>query len=92
MTSPFDSFEVEDWEDLFEGEHFDFMTVSGEQASGQRRWTTVYYQVFKHRESSTFWRVYWERGNTEYQETEPNYTWEQVEPYQVTVTKYRRIT
>lgn len=90
--APFDSFDEEDWEDLFQSDNPDFVLLSGGVVEDQRRWVTTYSQVVQERNTDHYYRIYWEQGNTEYQETEPNYRWERVEPYQLTVTKYRRIT
>lgn len=56
----------------------------------QRRWSTSVEEIYRS-PSGRYWSLPWERGNTEQQENEyhPEDVCE-MEPYEVTVTKYRR--
>ena len=73
-------------EDIFEGE--DFLEITGETIVDQRRWTTTYSKVLQEKATGHFWLAQWERGSTEYQETDPNLTLILVEPVEVTKTEY----
>lgn len=76
-----------------EGDFFDdegFTPVTSEEIEDQGRWVTYYSQVFKYKDG-TFWQARWDRGSTEYQETDLELSVVQVEPYEVTVTKYKVI-
>jgi hypothetical protein len=84
----FDLSIYEDEEDFFDDE--DFTEVTREKIEDQRRWSTMFSQVFKYKDG-TFWEASWERGSTEYQETDLELSVVQVEPVQVTVTKYKVI-
>jgi len=68
----------------------DYKEVTSPEITDQRRWSTYFAQVLEHKPTSTFWEISWSRGSTEMQDngTEDVDVCE-VEPYQVTETKYR---
>lgn len=73
-------------EEVFEGD--DFTPVTNNQIEDQSRWTTYYSQILQYKDGS-FWKAFWERGSTEYQDdTEPNLSLVKVTPKEVTVTMY----
>ena len=74
---------------LFESD--DFNSVTDEEITGQSRWSTFYYQVFKYKDG-TFWGATWNRGSTEQQDNGiEDLKVFQVEPEQVLITKYKAI-
>lgn len=73
--------EFEEIEDTWEA-------VTDAEMVDQRRWVTIFEQVFKSPEGKYF-EISWERGSTEYQESDAPPYMVEVEPYEVTVTKYR---
>jgi hypothetical protein len=75
------------WEDHPEDEFIE--EVTQEVIEDQRRWSTQYSQVFKDIRDNTFWEIWWSRGSTEMQDEGPeDIGFQQVEPVEVTVTKY----
>ena len=65
-----------------------------DQQTGTGRWSAYHTMIFRH--DGELWQTTYSRGLTESQDEEP---WEydepiayRVEPYEVTVTKYRKIT
>lgn len=67
----------------------DAKTVESE-ITGTGRWDTFYESVTKFDDGS-YAGLSWVHGSTEYQDnTEPNYEAWEVEPYETTVTKYKR--
>jgi len=77
-------------EEVFWNEE-EFSCVGAEEIDGRGRWSTSFSQVLKYKDG-TFWRARWQRGSTEYQdEGVEDLTLVQVEPYQVTETRYKAI-
>ena len=76
-------------EEVFEGD--DFIPITREEVTGTSRWSTFYEQILGYKDGG-FWRASWSRGSTEYQdEGVEDLELVQVEPYEVTVTKYKVI-
>jgi hypothetical protein len=75
-------------EDFFEDENFE--AVTKENFEGNGRWDIQYSQVFRHKDG-TYWKAYWYTGATENQETDLDLHVVQVEPYEVTITKYKEV-
>lgn len=84
----------EDFVDLHDGLAFeggtDRYTVVEEKIVDQRRWVTIYQIVFKDEETGRFYRYYFERGSTEYQDSNDPEVSGVVEvfPKEVTTIKY----
>ncbi len=74
--------------DKFEEIEETWEAVTKAKMVDQRRWVTVFSKVFKSPEEKYF-RVNWEEGSTENQESDAEPYMIEVEPYEVTVTKYR---
>ncbi len=91
MTDPLKDFTNDDWKDLLEEDKPDFYSATDPTYEDKRRWVTVMSQVFLYEPEDTFWRVYWEIGNTEDQEPDFAPWYEQVEETFVTTTVYKRI-
>jgi hypothetical protein len=77
-------------EGVFWGE--EFVKVTGETIEDQGRWTTHYSQVLQHRDTGAFWLAEWDRGSTEYQETDPDLSLVLVEPVEVTKVEYKKVS
>lgn len=73
---------IYDWED------YPFTDVTSEKIEDQSRWSTFYSKVVKDNRTDKLYEVLWDRGSTEYQESSGEITFYEVEPKQVTVTKY----
>ena len=56
-------------EDIVYEEHEYWIKIE-EKIVGQSRWTTNYSGIFKHIPSERFFKVWYSRGSTEYQETD----------------------
>lgn len=80
--------------EIISGDDDDFIVVPGtDEIVDQRRWTTSFEIVVQEKSSGKYYQVYYERGSTEYQETDlfggdDPVTVVEVEPKQVTTTKY----
>ena len=48
-----------------------YKAVTHEEIYSQSRWQTFFEQVFEKEEDGTFWKIYWARGSTEYQDDGP---------------------
>ncbi len=71
------------WED-----HEDFKGVTEKNIYDQSRWDTFYERVFKYLPDGTFWKISWQEGSTEYQETDFDPHVVQVYPKAVETTIY----
>jgi|WetSurMetagenome_2_1015567.scaffolds.fasta_scaffold38830_5 hypothetical protein len=60
------------------------------------RWTIIYDFIFQNLETGKYYQGWYQVGATEMQDERPwEYTtpkFDEVEPYEVTVTKYRKVT
>lgn len=65
-----------------------FSDVTSEKIEDQSRWSTFYSKVVQDTRTEKFYMVNWDQGSTEYQESSGEITFYEVEPKQVTVTKY----
>jgi hypothetical protein len=74
--------------DEFEEIETEWEAVTETNIVDQRRWVTVFEQVFKGPDGR-FFKLVWEQGSTEYQESDTEPYMIEVEPYEVTVTKYK---
>lgn len=90
-TDPFKDFTEDDWLELSEADTDILDTVVYDTVEDRRRWVTVMSKVFHYLPDDTYWRVYWEVGNTENQEPDFAPWYEQVQPVEVTTTVYKRI-
>lgn len=70
------------------GDEEDFECVEPESIYEQDRWHTYYEAVFKATDGR-FWNVSWAQGSTEYQECDPNWMFQEVEPVEVVTTIYK---
>lgn len=81
-----------EWAEFLYGDHDiseEFVAVTEPEHDGKSRWEDHYHQVFRHNTEGTYWRVFWTRGATEYQDEGPqNVHFCQVYPKEVTVIKY----
>lgn len=69
----------------------DYKVVEPKTIVDQSRWSTFYTSVLEHIPTKTFWEIGWSRGSTECQDGQDesdNTTVCEVEPVQVTITKY----
>jgi hypothetical protein len=67
----------------------DFESVTAQEISYQTRWSTYFYQIFKHKTTEALWRISWSRGSTEMQDDGPeDISYCLVEAKQVMVTEY----
>jgi hypothetical protein len=81
----------ESYPDEYVFESGDFEEVEPEEFEGNGRWSIHYSQILKYKDG-TFWRANWSRGATEYQDDGvEDLRLIQVEPYEVTVTKYKAV-
>ena len=76
----------DEFEDIQEGGEWE--AVTEEEALGQSRGKLQYEQVFKSADGR-FFMFYWRVGATENQDNDEDIYMVEVEPYEVTVTKYR---
>lgn len=67
----------------------DYLSDTFEYTS-QNRWTTWKTAVWKF-EDESYVEIHWEEGSTEYQDTYPHMSIVEVEPYEKTVIKYRKV-
>jgi hypothetical protein len=71
-----------------------YIAVTAETTSGQRRWVTEYEQVFqdkRDKRDGTYWNISWDRGSTEYQEyTDLNIGFYEVEPVETVIIKFMK--
>jgi len=55
----------------------------------QSRWQTFFEQVFEEEATGAYWKIYWSRGSTEYQDEGPeDITFDRVFPRTKTITVY----
>ena len=66
---------------------YEWETLQGEEIIDQDRWRTYYSKVVKSPEGTPY-LITWQRGSTEYQEYDPEYTMVKVKPIQKTITTY----
>lgn len=59
----------------------------------QRRWTTTHEVIIKDKNSGKYYQAEYSVGSTEYQDGCNSYPkeWDEVEPYEKTVTEYRPV-
>jgi hypothetical protein len=76
----------DEFEEIEYGEEWE--AVTPEEIAFQNRWNTFYERVYKS-PNGKFYKIEWNRGSTEYQESTSEPTIVEVEPYEVTVTKYK---
>ena len=76
----------EEFEEIQEGG--EWKAVTSEEPIEQSRWHILYEQVFKSPDGK-FFRFNWRVGATEYQDNDEEIYMTEVEPYEVTVTKYK---
>lgn len=66
-----------------------YKAVTSEQIYEQSRWSTFYEQVFEELETGEYWKIYWSRGSTEYQDEGPeDIEFSRVFPKTKTITVY----
>ena len=87
---------IQDADDVTWSDHPDFDDMEGtEEIVCQDRWTTYYTKIVKHTPTDTFYRIDWAVGSTEYQECDTfdsdPVTLVKVEPYEKTITAYRKV-
>lgn len=69
-----------------------FVEVTHSEITGQSRWSTYYARVYNDPIDNTYWRITWERGSTEYQESDDlNVSFEQVKPVEKVVIDYVKV-
>lgn len=69
-------------------------TVNGPSIYDQDRWHTYFAQVVRDQDTGKYYEVSWRSGSTEYQDLSFDgqyYEVHEVEPFQTTVTLYRRV-
>jgi hypothetical protein len=76
----------EEFEEITEGD--DYKPVTRSKIEDQRRWATMYSQVFQNTKDDTYWELTWQQGSTEQQECDLEATKVKVVPKQVTKTIY----
>lgn len=82
----------EEFEEILEGYNEDFEEVDKPTLVEISRWSVYYEAVYKHIPSGKFFRAFWGRGATEYQEgqNEP-WTFVEVIPEVITATIYTKV-
>jgi len=76
-------------EDLFYGDRY--QQVTEETVVSTSRWSNSIEQVLYDTADCKYYLAEWEVGATEYQDVDMEVILTQVEPYEVTVTKYRKV-
>ena len=80
------------WEDNEECDFYEVVEGTEETIEDQRRWHTTFSSVYRDTRDGTFWKVYWDRGSTEYQdEGVQNIQIEMVQPRIVERIEYVRV-
>lgn len=93
---PARNYKSEDLRNLLYDDGPDNLTVLQNKQHASGRWSSHHYLVFLDATDNTMWGVSYSQGLTEYQDEQPfdhadEQVCHQVEPYQVTITKYREI-
>lgn len=81
--------ETDIW-DLENDQLHETKSVIDREITDQGRWETFRRSVYKFDDES-YVEVTWAEGSTEYQDTYPNITVEEVEPFEETVISYRAV-
>ena len=74
--------------DHLDHEEFDFFEQIESKISYTSRWSITKYAVFKDNRDNSYWKIYYDRGATEYQECDLNILFEKVIPVEKTVIVY----
>lgn len=84
----------EDHWDMDEYERCDFETVEQKELIDQARWYNWFGRVARHKETGRLFQIMWAEDASESQEGQDRPDWEyyEVEAYEETVTKYRKLT
>ena len=78
--------------DIIYGDNEDFVSVTDGVIEDQDRWSIYKSLIFKQKSTGKFFQAYWGEGATEYQDGQEEYcSLTEVEPYEVTVTKYKAV-
>lgn len=78
--------EIEEYIYSYEGSSFSDITK--EKIVDQSRWNTFYSRVIKDNRTGKLFEIHYDQGSTEYQESSGEVSFHEVEPKEVTVTKY----
>jgi hypothetical protein len=82
----------ETFEEIQWGDHEDFEAVTDTIIEDQSRWSVYKSCVYRQKSTGKLFNAYWGEGATESQEGQDEYwSFTEVEPYEVTVIKYREI-
>lgn len=66
-----------------------YKAVTSEQIYKKSRWQTFFEQVFVEEATGAYWKIYWARGSTEYQDEGPEVIdFDRVFPQTKTITVY----
>ncbi len=94
---PTRTYNKEDLRELLFGDEHKGLTLLSDEQTGTGRWSSYHTLVFMDSADNTLWRVQYSQGLTESQDEQPfeydpdEVSCDQVEPYEVTITKYRKV-